>query len=150
MKNKSCITGYIYKFVKIFILTYIPIFIIFNSMFWFIEGSLPAIKNYVENPNLFIPAIFFALSTIFHSRIITISISIVDKYEYVDLLKKALEKKNYTIIFEENDQIIAKANYLHDKLYGSSIEINISSNEVVMIGASALAKPLQDKIEKLS
>ncbi len=116
MKNKACITGYIYKFVKIFILTYIPIFIIFNFMFWFIEGSLPAIKNYAENPYLFITAILFSLSTIFHSRIITISISIVDKYEYVDLLKKALEKKNYTIIFEENYKIIAKANYLHDKL----------------------------------
>jgi len=119
-------------------------------MFLFIEGSLPVIKNYAENPHLFIPAIFFALSVILHSRIITLSISIVDKYEYVDLLKKALEKKNYTIIFEESNKIIAKANYLHDKLCGSSIEINISSNEVVIIGASALVKSLKDKIEKLS
>jgi len=119
-------------------------------MFLIIEGSFPAIKNYVENLQLFIPPIIFALSGMFHSRIITINISVVDKYECIDLLKKVLEKKNYTIIFEESNKIRAKANYLHDKLYGSSIEINISSNEVVIIGASALVKPLQYKIEKLS
>jgi len=119
-------------------------------MFLFIEGSLPVIKNYAENPHLFIPPIFFALSVTVHSRIITTSISIVDKYEDIDLLKKALEKKNYTIIFEEDNKIRAKASYLDDKLYGSSIEINISSNEVVMIGASALVKSLQNKIEKLT
>jgi len=118
-------------------------------MFWSIEGSLPVIKNYAKNSHLFIPPIFFALSVILHSRIITISISIIDKYKYIDLLKKALEDRNYTIIFEENNKIRVKANNLHNKLCGGSIEINIYSNEVVMIGASAFVKSLQNKIEKL-
>lgn len=79
-----------------------------------------------------------------------VSILIVEKHEYKDLLKKTLEKKNYTIIFEENNKIRAKANCLHDKLYGNSIEINISSSEVILIGVSALVKSLKNKIEHLS